>query len=464
MAESMDFTVRAIEAVQPPATGRVEFKDSRVQGLYLRVTANGVKTFSFVGRAKGSARVERLTLGKFPVVKPEEARRKATEMAGKLAGGQSVAAAVREKRGELTLAELFKLYHQDLKRTTKRPEKAEHLWRLYIAPQFEKRRLSDIRPLDIEQWHGALPEKILEAREAAAEEARQRKAARRREIEERQGGRRRGPTPKPEPDRTHLQLRTVTGQRTANLALECLRAMFNWALSAKRGLFDGANPAAGLYHFPNPERERFLQASEVAAFFRALAEEPNEAMRDYFLISLLTGARRAAVQSMRWVDVNLHEAEWRVPGEVDKQGRPYTVPLGPEALEILKARRQAAGKCPWVFPSELSKTGHITSPHKAWMRLLTSAGLSDFRRHDLRRTLGSWQARTGASLVIIGKSLNHTSLEATQIYSRLDIDPVRGSMNKATAALFDAAMATKPAEVIPLKPVEHVNGKATKKA
>lgn len=55
------------------------------------------------------------------------------------------------------------------------------------------------------------------------------------------------------------------------------------------------------------------------------------------------------------------------------------------------------------------------------------------------RTLGSWQARTGASLAIIGKSLNRKSPQATAIYARLDLDPVRASAEKATKAMFDAA-------------------------
>ena len=59
--------------------------------------------------------------------------------------------------------------------------------------------------------------------------------------------------------------------------------------------------------------------------------------------------------------------------------------------------------------------------------------------HDLRRTLGSWQARTGASLAIIGKSLNHKSPQTTSIYARLDLDPVRNSVEKATKAMLNAA-------------------------
>ena len=65
--------------------------------------------------------------------------------------------------------------------------------------------------------------------------------------------------------------------------------------------------------------------------------------------------------------------------------------------------------------------------------------MTDLRIHDLRRTLGSWQAKTGASLSIIGKSLNHKTHQATAIYARLDLDPVRQSVNTATQAMLAAA-------------------------
>lgn len=65
--------------------------------------------------------------------------------------------------------------------------------------------------------------------------------------------------------------------------------------------------------------------------------------------------------------------------------------------------------------------------------------IPDLRIHDLRRTMGSRQAITGASLPIIGKSLNHKSQQATAIYTRLDLDPVRASVEKATEAMRRAA-------------------------
>ena len=77
--------------------------------------------------------------------------------------------------------------------------------------------------------------------------------------------------------------------------------------------------------------------------------------------------------------------------------------------------------------------------------------MDGLRIHDLRRTLGSWQAKQGASLAIIGKSLNHKSQQTTAIYARLDLDPVRASVNSATAAMMEAAGLKKPVEVVAMR-------------
>lgn len=58
--------------------------------------------------------------------------------------------------------------------------------------------------------------------------------------------------------------------------------------------------------------------------------------------------------------------------------------------------------------------------------------------HDLRRTLGSFEAAAGVSLPIIGKSLGHKSASTTAIYARLDLDPVRAAMTAATTAMLTA--------------------------
>lgn len=122
---------------------------------------------------------------------------------------------------------------------------------------------------------------------------------------------------------------------------------------------------------------------------------------------------------------------------------PQTVTLSAESVEILHARKSDGE---FVFPG-IGKHGHLVEPKKGWLRILARAGISDLRVHDLRRTLGSWQAKTGASLVIIGKSLNHKNVQTTAIYARLDSDPVRESVARATSAMLTAG-GLKPAGAV----------------
>jgi integrase len=134
------------------------------------------------------------------------------------------------------------------------------------------------------------------------------------------------------------------------------------------------------------------------------------------------------------------------------------VTLSPEALTIIQARKESAETgAEFVFPGN-GKSGHIEEPKKAVIRVMEGAGIPYGRNdpngvtlHDLRRTLGSWQAKTGASLVIIGKSLNHKSPLSTLIYARLDLDPVRQSVNTATAAMMEAGGLKPVAEITTLE-------------
>lgn len=117
---------------------------------------------------------------------------------------------------------------------------------------------------------------------------------------------------------------------------------------------------------------------------------------------------------------------WRIPDT--KNGEPVVVPLISLAIQLLDSIPRVSE---WVFPNPKSKNGHLEDPKKAWKRILLRAGIEDLRIHDICRTMGSWEALTGASTLIIGKSLGHKSTSATQVYARLTNAPVRNSMETA---------------------------------
>jgi integrase len=142
---------------------------------------------------------------------------------------------------------------------------------------------------------------------------------------------------------------------------------------------------------------------------------------------------------MAWNELDFEHGLWLMPET--KAGCPVVVPLVPAAVNILHNRRAAASDSPYVFPGRNGR-GHLMEIYGAWRRILKRAKIADrCTPHDLRRTLGSWQAMNGASLLTIGKSLGHTSTTATAIYSRLTLAPVRDSMNKAVDAMKKSELA-----------------------
>ena len=438
---------RLLSLPLPDAGKRVTYHDIKTQGLQLRVSASGVKTFCMYRRIKGG-QPERVTLGRFPAMTVEQARKSAAAINAEIEAGANPAAVKRAVRGEPTFGEVFEQFLSGKKKRDGTPLAASTkegylvVMRDYLAP-IKAKKLSQISRAEIKAIH------------------------------------------------TKTTKKSAT---QADRAIAVVSSVFSFAIDLE--LFSDINPAARVQKNPAPARDRFAQSTELPYLFDAIAES---ALCDFFLLSLLTGARRSNVQEMAWRDIDLDAGIWRIG--MTKNGTPQNVTLSPEAVTALKARKPTSKGSPFVFPGT-GVTGHLVEPKKAWATILRRASVSrllalldaegqlseeerliadklladtpikaerryramadslkidpatydmtDLRIHDLRRTLGSWQAKTGASLTIIGKSLNHKTHQATSIYARLDLDPVRQSVNTATQAMLEAGGIKKAAEVITL--------------
>jgi len=433
-ANAINFTKSELTKIFPPTTGRIEYRDTKVAGLQLRVSSTGIKTFSVYRWGKATGKPERVTIGRFPEVSVEAARAKATEIVAAFAMGESPSEAKRKARAEMTFADLFDLYierHSKVHKRTWREDQSKY--EQYLCSEknginLAAKKLSAIDRTDIARLHAKI-------------------------------------------GKTH----TITANRVIALVSSIFGRAITW------DIYDKLNPATKIKKFKENSRDRFLQRDELPRFFAALGTEPNDVIRRFFLISLLTGARRGNVLTMRWDCLDGKNWTWKIPGDQSKNGVPLTVMLSAEVVELLSQCKEG-NDTPWVFPGT-GKGGHLADPKKAWKRMLDTDELSqlvqrinqtdqeffeeegdtlektlfrarehaklngidtngsrleDLRPHDLRRTLGSYQAMTGASLPIIGKSLGHKSQAATQVYARLDWDPVRDSVNRATQAMLEA--------------------------
>lgn len=415
MANRIRFKKEVLEALPAPEKGRSTYYDDQVQKLAVRVTSAGTKTFYVITRDGDS--VAWLKLDTFPNMTVEIARKEAQKHLGDFAKGASPVKAKRIEKQRLTLGQAFDNYQT-----------------LYAVPRGIK--TADDTRMIWERCIGTMPD------EPAKKHGRKREKHpagvdwSNRKIDEISGA---------EVRTLHAEIGTTTPV-LANRVVEIIGTIY--ARASEWG-YTGINPAKDIRPFKEVKRDRFIQADELPAFFSALADDTSEDFKHFVLLCLLTGARRINVLSAQWQEINLASAVWRIPDS--KNGDPVVVALVPEAVEILKARDpDGEKKTGFVFPAD-SKTGYLSPPAKRWQALLKRAGMADFRIHDLRRSLGSWQAISGASLAIIGKSLGHKSADATLIYARLSMDPVRASVNTATTAMLQAAGVKKTAQVKRIK-------------
>ena len=362
----------------PPAQ-RVDYLDTETKGLVLRHNPTGTMAFYFLKRITG--RLERIKLGDSPSISVAQARDKIKILDGEILKGHNPAKVKRSIRAEPTFGELL---HQYV--VAKRSRSGNSL---AVRTKQDYLKLLDTHLAPIAK---------MKIGQVTKDQVRRLK---------------------------------IGSDAQANRARAVIGAVFNWAEG--EDLISAPNPAKALKTRLVKSRERFLLPEELPRFFEALEAS---SMRDFFMVALLTGQRRSNIQHMKWSDIDLANGVWRIDGAETKNGDTMVVPLTREVIEILKVRKgQSVINQIWVFPGRRSRVtgaiGPMNEPKVAWAKVLEAAKIKNLRLHDLRRTLGSWQARQGASLQVIGKSLGHRSQQATQIYSRLDIDPVRESIEGA---------------------------------
>lgn len=380
----MNLTKTAVREIETPAKGRLYVYDTEVPQLAICVTNKGARTWYRCGRVDG--RSQRIRIGSFKEFTPKQARDECQRLNGEIADRKNPMEERRRRREEKTIGEAFawvlENHCKPNKRTWKRDE-SEYEQKL---AHWANRRLSSLTTAEIREHHNKLKDK--------------------------------------------------KGKYAANKMRELLRLIYSIANENK---WTDHNPVSMVRRFKVDERNRFLSADELKRWFEAVSNLKRETTRDFLLMALFTGARRDNVCSMRWEQIDFGRKVWTIPGEKFKNGEEQIIVLVDQAIAILE-RRQAESESPWAFPGG-GKTGHLVEPKAAWKTVLEKAGLEDVRLHDLRRTFGSWQAAGGTSLQIIGKSLGHKSLSATQIYARLDLDPVRESVSAAVNAIESASKA-----------------------
>ena len=221
------------------------------------------------------------------------------------------------------------------------------------------------------------------------------------------------------------------GQGVANRTLGMLGAIFEFAIEQS---LISTNPARGVKKFKEGRPARFLSNAEMVRLGDALRKAESQGINSYALAAirllLLTGCRRNEILELKWEQVDFETGFLRLG---DSKTGAKAIPVGAPVLSLL-SKLPRLERNPYVIPGK-NKGGHLIGLQKTWSKVRQRAALDDVRLHDLRHSFASMGARSGESLLVIGKVLGHSTSSATTRYAHLSDDPVKDAARAISAEM-----------------------------
>lgn len=414
-AIEINFTKKSIEMLPPPESSRLEAYDTEVKGLMVRVTASGVKTFAVFRRMNGKPK--RVTLGRYPDMTIEQARKKARATLNKLSDGVDPVA---EKRAERTKGVTLTQVLDD-----------------YIAmKQSHADPRKHLKPRTVTDYRSAINETFSDWKNRALSAITENDCITR-----------------------HAKRSKESKARTDN-AFRVLRLLFNFAAWNYRNERDERifrdNPVRVLTETERwndvERRKTRVGTADLKAWFAAVNALDNERIsgiaetaRDYLLTVLFTGLRRTEAASIKKTDVDLNARVLTIPDTKNKVV--HTLPLPDFLFELLSCRVESvAGD--FLFPG---KKGPLTSPDEYVDAVEAACGIRA-TAHDLRRTFASVAEALNLSEYTIKRLLNHKRKDdVTGGYIVIEVDRLRAPMQAICDFILDKAGVRGASNVVALK-------------
>jgi integrase len=204
------------------------------------------------------------------------------------------------------------------------------------------------------------------------------------------------------------------------------------------------------------EHGQSLNAPEILAVWRA-ASSIGGPFGGLVKMGLTTGLRRGELAALRWDWIDREGLKITVPGKAMKNGREHAVPITDMIAKLLDETPDRGGGL--VFPSEARLGG--ATPMSGWSKMMTRlrtlSGIDGVGLHDLRRTYRSTLADLGVREEIAEAMIAHRRSGLVARYNRAELwGQRREAAEKLDAWLSGVVKRTdggEAANVMPLTPV-----------
>jgi integrase len=380
-------TKRLVDSLRPRDRPYIAY-DGELKGFGVRVMPSGVAAYIIEYRPDGGGRritKKRMSIGRVGELTPEEARDLARERLGEVRHGRDPLADRQTKRREMTLADLIEQWAAENppgRRTGKPMEprtRANTLARLnhHAVPILGKKRVSEITSDHVNNWIGCV---------SRGETAREGKSAKKR-------GR----------------IKVRGGEGAARKVASDLSLVFGYAIE-KRVV--SINPVTAARKPKPGKRYDYLSEMEFAALGKALRELESEGVNPIGIailrVILLTGARPAEIEGLKWCEIDQQARCLRL----HKSKTGYSArPLSEAALNILNAQPRHANS-PFVFPATRGD-GHFTASKEIWVQARDRAGLPNRVRYHARHAIASIALSEGIDIASVAALMGHKGPRTT---------------------------------------------------
>ena len=414
--KKLRLTIRTIDRLVNTGKDYVVW-DSDLPGFGMRVRSSGRKSFMVqhrAGQGRG-AKQQKVTLGPYPGLAPEEARRLALDTLQKLHRGESPIEQRRAaQKAAITLYELCEHWHAtDALRsrmrgekfgTLRNPRNVENDWGRvirHINPLIGKVKVTELTPRHVRDMRDAIA---------------------------------RGDTAANIKTGTQGLARVSGGEGTAAKTVRVLSTILSFGV--REGVLV-SNPASNIHKAPSRKIERYLSKDEIRNLRSVINNARTRCMTslayDVIELLLLTGCRKSEIEGLKWAEIDFEHGFFRFG---DSKTGQKTIPMSSQTAASLRRIPRVTGS-PYVFPAQNGARGHYKGTPLRWQSIKKAAGLQDVRLHDLRHTFASVAATNGLSLPMIGALLGHSQPSTTARYAHLADVPLRDAADMVAGLISE---------------------------